>query len=87
MQALYGSNFQNIKRKRTKYVTIPITETHTGRVVSSYQILPEEIKELVKPLTSIQTFKNNNGELKTIEGIFDPETGENIIEDPMISIK
>jgi hypothetical protein len=85
MRSVYPSQFvNNHRKKRTKYVTIPITLQ--GRVVDSYQLEKQEVKELITPLLSKQTFINASddpiidGKPKTITGIFDSETGESMIE-------
>lgn len=80
MASLYGSEFRTKhKKRRRKYVTIPVLD-YKGIITTSYELEKDEIKELLKPHLTKQTFKNSDGTEQTIEGIFDPETGENAIQ-------
>lgn len=78
MEFLYGSNFAASKKKRTKYVTIPTT--YNGRVIDTQDLTNKEVDELLNPYLSKQTFINSDGKEKTVEGIFDSDTGESMIE-------
>lgn len=79
LRYIYPVEFlNNHKRKRTKYITIPVQ--HKGQVYDSIQIEQKELNELDAPYISKRTFINSDGQPKTIEGVFDSETGESLIE-------
>jgi hypothetical protein len=79
MATLYGTDFAvKHKKRRRKYVTIPVID-FKGVITTSYELEKNQIDELLKPHLTKQTFTNSDGTEKTIEGIFNPETGENAI--------
>lgn len=85
MNHLYGNTVHG-KSKRTKYITLPVN--HNGKVIDTLQLTNVEVNELIKPLMSKQTFINSDGKTKTVESIFDAETGEDLIqsEDDLIEV-
>jgi hypothetical protein len=79
MAFLYGGDFaQTSKKRRTQYITIPIE--YQGNAVDSFELTSKEVKELIAPHFTKVTFTNSDGQPKTIEGIFDDETGESMIQ-------